>query len=122
MKKTKSSNVSRRQFIRKSGLHVAGATVALNIPTIITTHAAPDQQINIGLIGCGGRGTGAALDAVHAATNSIYPDSGYHTENAIDGAKATQKNVNIVAMADALEDRLKSSREQFQKVGMEIKD
>ncbi len=52
----------------------------------------------------------------------ISPDSGYHTENGIDGAKATQKNVKIVAMADALEDRLKSSREQFQKVGMEIKD
>ncbi len=82
----------------------------------------PDEQINIGLIGCGGRGTGAALNAVHAATNSIYPDSGYHTENAIDGAKATQTNVKIVAMADALEDRLKSSRQQFIKVGMEIKD
>lgn len=121
MKKTESARVSRRQFIRKSGLQVAGTAMAINIPTIITTHAAPDQQINIGLIGCGGRGTGAALDAVHAATNSIYPDSGYHTENAIDGAKATQKNVKIVAMADALEDRLKSSREQLQKVGMEIK-
>jgi predicted dehydrogenase len=92
------------------------------MPNIITAHAAPDQQINIGLVGCGGRGTGAALDAVHAATNSIYPDSGYHTENAVEGATATQENVRIVAMADALEDRLISSREQFHKVGMDVKD
>ena len=89
MKKTNSSKVSRRQFIKKSGLQVAGTTMALNMPNIVTAHAAPDQQINIGLVGCGGRGTGAALDAVHAATNSIYPDSGYHTENAIEGTKAT---------------------------------
>jgi predicted dehydrogenase len=122
MKKTNSSKVSRRQFIKKSGLQVAGTTMAINMPYIVTAHAAPDQQINIGLVGCGGRGTGAALDAVHAATNSIYPDSGYHTENAIEGTKATQKNVKIVAMADVFEDRLKSSREQSQKVGMNVKE
>ena len=122
MKKTNSYKVSRRQFIKKSGLQVAGTTMAINMPYIVTAHAAPDQQINIGLVGCGGRGTGAALDAVHAATNSIYPDSGYHTENAIEGSKATQKNVKIVAMADVFDDRLKSSREQFQKVGMNVKD
>ena len=67
MEKNKENKVSRRQFIRKTGLQVAGTTIALNVPTIITSHAAPDQQINIGLIGCGGRGTGAALDAVHAS-------------------------------------------------------
>jgi len=122
MKKLKSSRVSRRKFIKNSGLQVAGTAMALNIPTIITANAAPDPQINIGLIGCGGRGTGAALDAVHAATNSIYPDSGYHTENAVEGATASQENVKIVAMADVFKDRLNSSREQFKKVGMEIKD
>ena len=121
MKSRETSKVSRRQFIRKSSLGVASTTVAINAPFIISAHASPDDPINIGLIGCGGRGTGAALDAVNAATNSIYPDSGYHTENAKEGAKAQAKNVQIVAMADVFEDRLSSSRAQFHKVGMEIK-
>jgi hypothetical protein len=120
MKKELKNKVSRRQFIRKTGIQVAGTTVALGMPSIITTHAAPDAQINIGLIGCGGRGTGAALDAVHAATNSIYPSYGYHTENAVDGAKAAKADVRIVAMADIFQDRLISSREQLEKVGMKI--
>ncbi len=120
MKKHSENNVSRRQFIKKSGLQVAGTTVALNMPFIISSQSAPDAQINIGLIGCGGRGSGAALDAVHAATNSIYPSYGYHTENAVEGAKAAKENVKIVAMADVFQDRLNSSREQFEKVGMNV--
>jgi len=121
MKTTEEKNVSRRQFIKKSGLGVASTTVALHAPFIISVHAAPDDQINIGLIGCGGRGTGASLDAVNAATNSIYPTSGYHTENVKDGAAVAAKNVKIVAMADVFDDRLEASRKQFQKVGMEVK-
>ena len=120
MKKIQENKVSRRQFIRKTGIQVAGTTVALNIPSIITSSAAQDLPINIGLIGCGGRGTGAALDAVHAATNSIYPSYGYHTENAVEGAKAAKENVKIIAMADVFQDRLNFSREQFEKVGMNI--
>ena len=44
-------------------------------------HAAPDDPIRIGLIGCGGRGTGAIADALGAATDVNYPSAGYHTEN-----------------------------------------
>ncbi|MCK5101420.1 MAG: Gfo/Idh/MocA family oxidoreductase [Cyclobacteriaceae bacterium] len=120
MKNSNENKVSRRQFVKKTGLGVATTTVAINAPFIITAHAAPDDPINIGLVGCGGRGTGAALDAVNAATNVIYPDSGYHTEDAIEGAKVAAKNVKIVAMADVFEDRLMSSRQQLQKVGMEV--
>lgn len=121
MKNSSKFDVTRRQFIKKSGIGVASTTVAMHAPFIINAHAAPDQQINIGLVGCGGRGTGAALDAVQAATNVIYPDSGYHTEDAKEGAKAAAKNVKIVAMADVFEDRLLSSLKQLQKVGIDVK-
>ena len=117
MKNSNKNKVSRRQFVKKAGLGVATTTVAINAPYIITAHASPDDPINIGLVGCGGRGTGATLDAVNAATNSIYPDSGYHTENATEGSKAAAKNVQIMAMADVFEDRLLASRQQFQKGG-----
>jgi len=121
MKNHTDKNVSRRQFIKKSGIGVATTAAAINAPFIITAHAAPDNPINIGLIGCGGRGTGAALDAVNAATSSVYPETGYHTENAKDGTSAAAKNVRIVAMADVFEDRLEASRMQLNKVGMEVK-
>ena len=121
MKNSIKDKVSRRQFIKKSGIGVATTTVALNAPFIISAHAAPDEPINIGLIGCGGRGTGAALDAVNAATKVIYPDSGYHTENAAEGTKFSAKNIQIMAMADVFEDRLVSSRHELEKVGMSVK-
>lgn len=111
---------SRRSFIKKSGIGLAATTVALHVPNIISAHAAPDTPIKIGLIGCGGRGTGAALDAVNAATNVIYPDSGYHTEDAKEGAKAAAKNVEIIALADVFQDRLDSCRNQLHKVGVEV--
>jgi len=120
MEELQNSHVSRRKFIKKSGIGLATTAVAFNAPYVITAHAAPDDPIKIGLVGCGGRGTGAALDAVNAATNVIYPDSGYHTEDAKEGALATAKNVEILALADVFEDRLNGCKQQLKKVGIEV--
>jgi len=62
--------VTRRRFLKGSALGVAGATVVAQFPLTLTGHAAPDTPIRIGLIGCGGRGTGAVLDALGAATKA----------------------------------------------------
>jgi len=70
---------SRRDFLKTSA---AAATLAAVTPV----HAAGSDVLRIGLIGCGGRGTGAATQALNA-----------------------DKNVKLVAMADAFEDRLESS-------------
>ena len=43
------------------------------MPRMPALFAADDAAIKIGLIGCGGRGTGAVLDALGAATKVIYP-------------------------------------------------
>ena len=61
---TKSSQ-SRRRFIKNSSLLVAGAGVAHGLASGIANAAPPfgDETIRIGLIGCGGRGTGAASRA-----------------------------------------------------------
>ena len=55
-------------------------------------HAGGSDILRIGLVGCGGRGTGAAADALQA-----------------------DPNVQLVAMADLFEDRLKSSLASLQK-------
>ncbi len=112
-----SGSLSRRGFLKSSSLLAAGAAVG---PYVITTHAANEDPIRIGLIGCGGRGTGAVLDALGAATKVIYPSAGYHTEDVAAGAAVTNKNIEVVALADVFEDRLSNCREQLGKLGVNI--
>jgi predicted dehydrogenase len=71
---------TRRGFLKTSA--AAGAVLAV-APAV---HAAGGDTLKIGLIGCGSRGTGAAAQALSA-----------------------DKNVKLVAMADAFEDRLQES-------------
>jgi myo-inositol 2-dehydrogenase/D-chiro-inositol 1-dehydrogenase len=81
---------SRRDFLKSTAL--AGTTLAVGQTLLSSVHAGGDDVIKIGLIGCGGRGTGAADNALHAA-----------------------KNVKLVAMADAFPDRLEQSHGQLMK-------
>ena len=93
-KSSSQADVSRRHFIKSSSLLAAGAVVA---PYVITTHAAADDPIRVGLIGCGGRGSGAIRDA-----------------------KKSSPNVTLVALADVFEDRVKGCRDGLNKEGHDI--
>jgi myo-inositol 2-dehydrogenase / D-chiro-inositol 1-dehydrogenase len=117
-----SESISRRQFLKHSSLAAAGAAALSQAPFVLTTLAAPDDPIRIGLIGCGGRGTGAVADALGAATDVNYPQAGYHTENIKANASAASNNVKVVALADVFPDRLNNCREQLQKLNMAIPD
>src|SRR5439155_4739056 len=107
------ATVSRRRFLRHSSLTVAGAAALSELPWVLTAHAVPDDPIRIGLIGCGGRGTGAAADALGAATKVIYPQAGYHTEELAADAGLASKNVKVIALADVFPDRLHACRVQL---------
>ncbi|MBW3597422.1 MAG: Gfo/Idh/MocA family oxidoreductase [Planctomycetes bacterium] len=81
---------TRRNFIRNSSLLAAGAAVAGNVASLSVAqaaHAYGSDTIKIGLIGCGGRGTGAAGQAMNTQGGQV----------------------KLVAMADAFEDRLQAS-------------
>ncbi len=86
---TNSSTSSRRDFLKTSA--ALTGTAALSIPP--HAHAAGSDVIKIGLIGCGGRGTEAANNAMNAG-----------------------KDVRLVAMADIFRERLDASRERLKKV------
>jgi predicted dehydrogenase len=116
------NSLSRRQFLSRSSAVAAGAAALSQFPFVVTSHAAADDPIRIGLIGCGGRGTGAVADALGAATDVNYPQAGYHTENISAKASASNKNIKIVALADVFADRLNSCREQLSKLNMNIPD
>jgi predicted dehydrogenase len=70
---------NRREFL-------ATAAVAGTLAAAPHVHAAGDDLLRVGLIGCGQRGTGAAAQALKA-----------------------DKNVQLVALGDAFEDRLQES-------------
>jgi predicted dehydrogenase len=80
--------LSRRDFI--AGSAAAGAVLAS--PRLFANTQSSDS-IKVGLIGCGGRGTGAAVDAFRST-----------------------KGVSVIAMGDLFEDRLTSSRNNLKAV------
>jgi myo-inositol 2-dehydrogenase/D-chiro-inositol 1-dehydrogenase len=114
------SDSSRRNFLRQTSLGIAGAAAASQAPLAHAAGGAGVTEIKIGLIGCGGRGTGAVLDALGAATKVIYPSEGYHTEDVAEGAKVAHSNIKVVALADLFDDRLEKARGELGKIGIEI--
>jgi predicted dehydrogenase len=73
---------SRREFVKQSSL-IAGGMVVLPKLAGANFYSGADDVIKVALIGCGGRGTGAAMQALQS-----------------------KQNVKLVAMADAFQDRL----------------
>ena len=112
---------TRRQFLQCSSAALIGATASVGFPFVNAVHAATkDLEIKIGLIGCGGRGTGAALDALGAATKVIYPAAGYHTEDVAQGTTVEKKSIRVIALADLFNDRLGYCAHQLSKLGIEV--
>ncbi len=66
------SNVSsRRDFIRNTSAVAAAATVATSALRPPAVHAAESNKIQLALVGCGGRGTGAAENALSVNNGEI---------------------------------------------------
>jgi hypothetical protein len=85
---------SRRDFIKASSLLVAGGAVGGGLTVAGAAHAYGSDEIRIGLVGCGGRGTGAVQQALNTAKDSAIRPNG---------------PVKLVAMADVFSDRLQSA-------------
>ncbi|HWE02162.1 MAG TPA: Gfo/Idh/MocA family oxidoreductase, partial [Tepidisphaeraceae bacterium] len=83
---------TRRNFLKTTAATAAAVTAA-NSFIARSAHAASDDTIKIALIGCGGRGSGAASQAL----------------------STTQGPVKLIAMADAFEDRLKGSHDNLKR-------
>jgi predicted dehydrogenase len=81
---------SRRGFLKTSGTAVAGA--ALVSALTARSYAAENNTIKVALVGCGGRGTGAAVNAL-----------------------STQGPTKLWAMADFFDNRLQSSLQNLSK-------
>jgi predicted dehydrogenase len=78
---------SRREFLKKSAL---GAAAAYGLSVARGAHAAGNEVIKVGMIGCGGRCSGAAAQALSVG-----------------------KDVKLVAMTDVFENRMEAKRNLF---------
>jgi predicted dehydrogenase len=84
------AGLSRRDLLKNTGrLAAAGALAGVALPQFV--HAAASDAIQLALVGCGGRGTGAASDALSTKSGPT----------------------KLVAMADVFPQRLISSYEQI---------
>ena len=86
---------SRRNFVKGSAT-VAGGIILGAMPLGMSAQAAADKKIKIAVVGCGGRGTGAAVQAL-----------------------SVSQNVELVAMAEAFKDNLDKS---YNNIVAEVKD
>lgn len=91
------SNFSRRDFMKTTAVVAGGISV---LPFESRATSSVDDTIKVALVGCGGRGTGAALQAL-----------------------SVKQNVKLVAMADAFRDRIDSCYKNLtaDKTGSEAK-
>src|SRR5689334_16762675 len=76
---------SRRNFLRTTSALVGGAVLGANATIARSAHVSGSDEIKVALIGCGGRGTGAATQAL-----------------------ATKGKVTLWAAADAFESNVKA--------------
>jgi len=85
------ANTTRRDFLKTTGrLAAVSALAGVSLPAV---HAAGSDLIQVALIGCGGRGTGAASEALSTKGGPI----------------------KLVAMADVFEEKLRGSFENLKK-------
>ncbi|HLF36214.1 MAG TPA: Gfo/Idh/MocA family oxidoreductase [Cyclobacteriaceae bacterium] len=82
----KSENSSRRDFVKKSSMALLGGTVLAGYAGKLRAGNPGNGNIRVGLVGCGDRGTGAAVQAMMAA-----------------------ENIALTAMGDTFRDKLDSS-------------
>ena len=94
-----SKGSSRRDFLKTTA--VTGGALAAGLSAVANVHAGGNNNpLRVGLIGCGGRGTGAA-------------------ENCLESSQ----NVQLVAMGDMFKDRLDGSRKSLSKrEGFKVND
>jgi predicted dehydrogenase len=84
--------INRRDFVKNSAAAAAGGMLLSQLPVGSSAYAGGKATLRVALIGCGGRGTGAAVQALNV-----------------------KEDVKLVAMVDAFRDRLDDSYENIVK-------
>src|SRR5262245_33707262 len=80
--------ITRRNFLKTTSTAVVGGSLLGGLSIERSAHAAGSDLLKLAMVGCGGRGSGAAGQALNTYS---------------------QGGIKLVAMADAFKDRLEGS-------------
>ncbi|MBS0265575.1 MAG: Gfo/Idh/MocA family oxidoreductase [Planctomycetes bacterium] len=89
------AGASRREFLKGSTAAVVAGTVASQLALAPRVFAAGSDVLKIGLVGCGGRGTGAASQALHADPQVELTAVGDAFLDKIEGSLNVLKNSDV---------------------------
>jgi len=102
---------SRRDFVRQTSL-IAGGIIAAPLLSKANYFSGADDTIKIALIGCGGRGTGAAMQALQSKQNvklvamvDAFRDNLDKCYNALTSENSRSGSKSVKAMVDVPEER-----------------
>ena len=90
MKSKQNNLLSRRNFVKRTTLATTGI-LSSGLPVGAVANVNGNKKLKIALVGCGGRGTGAIVQALQA-----------------------DENTELIAMADAFQDRVEKSLKAVQ--------
>ncbi len=90
MKSKQNNLLSRRKFVKQTTLATTGL-LSVSMPVETMANINGNKKLKLALVGCGGRGTGAIVQALQA-----------------------DENTELVAMADAFQDRIEKSLKAVQ--------
>lgn len=106
------SPTTRRDFLKSTASAAAAASILAAAPAV---HASSSDELKVGLIGCGGRGTGAAVNALRAgsgiklwAMGDLFMDQVQASRGRLKGELADQVDVS--------DDRCFAGFDNYQKV------
>lgn len=92
----KNKQKSRRSFVKTSAKTIAAGMVFSHLPIFSNANVVGQEKLKLGLVGCGGRGTGAVFQAL-----------------------AASKSVQLVAMGDVFQHEIDKS---FKRVTRDFPD
>jgi len=87
------NQITRRKFVKGSALATAGGIMLSSLPVGASAFVGGKETLNVALVGCGGRGTGAANQALKADADT-----------------------KLVAVADAFRDNAQKCLENLGKI------
>src|SRR5687767_411197 len=85
---------TRRRFLKTGSLAAVAGALAPHIVIAPKVHAQNSETLKVGLIGCGGRGSGAAAQAMKSEQNVVLTAMGDVFEDRLRGSLASLKQEN----------------------------
>lgn len=108
---------NRRRFLKTTATATVGSVIAANVAFSRSAFAANTDTLKIGLVGCGGRGTGAASQALNADQNIVLHAVGdVFPEKCAGTVRNLKGNESLAPRVAVTQETMFSGLDAYQKV------